>query len=206
MNELPEFFSEIHIVKKIVESGNDINKTFGNNKKTLLHYAVERENIDTVKYLLAMGADVNMPDKYMGTPLHTAVFDGNYAIVECLVESGANVNVLDSVNRLPLDIAIYKMGVGDNRYTQIAKYLIKSGSDVNNVHLGQTPLCVAAANGNLDMVKYLLVNGADKEYRGCSVSSTHPSTASEIAIGKCYFEIARYIDSFEYMPMKGVYE
>jgi len=48
--------------------------------------------IDTVKFLVSQGADVNMKDRDGETPLHNAVRMGGAAMVKFLVSKRADVN------------------------------------------------------------------------------------------------------------------
>jgi len=87
-------------------------------------------------------------------------------------------------------------------FPNIVRYLIDSGALVNELdRYGGTPLFDAINSGNMDMVKYLLENGANVEYRNRS-----HQTVSEYACAKGYYDIADYIDRFEYvLPIKGVH-
>ncbi len=67
-----------------------------------LFTAIQRNNFNVVKRLLASGADVNAPDEYGETPLHWATRYGHTALVEVLVANGADVNASDDNGDSPL--------------------------------------------------------------------------------------------------------
>ena len=72
---------------------------------TLLHWAAMDDKIEVVKYLISVGADVNVKDNKYATPLHWAVHKGSLEIVKLLVSAGADVNAKDNDGYMPLDIA-----------------------------------------------------------------------------------------------------
>ena len=93
-----ELFS---IVKLLIEAGSDVNSvdSFGN---TVLHYAVEQENIDLIELLLTSGCDINKTLRYdRDTILHYACFQKNEEIISKLIENGSNREVLNLYNKTP---------------------------------------------------------------------------------------------------------
>lgn len=92
-------------------------------------------------------------------PLHWAIRIGDPALVEMLVKYGADVNALTGVKNTPMVWTAKE----DIRAITIAKILIDNGADVNPKEeplMGKTPLIFAAQNGNVDLVKFLIANGA----------------------------------------------
>jgi len=92
------------------------------------------------------------------TPLHLASFFGNIMLVEYLVMSRADISAVsrNNLKNQPLNAAAV------SNQTDIAKLLIKNGTDVNFAqHGGITPLHAAAHNGNEELVQILLAHGAD---------------------------------------------
>ena len=79
--EMTDWFQKEHLqiaadkgdldrVKALVESGYDVNAFDDGLSLTALHYAARAENIEVMKYLLSVGADVNAheEDKIGETP------------------------------------------------------------------------------------------------------------------------------------------
>jgi len=92
MDQLPCIYSDgdIGTVRRIVESGVDINKKYGNSHETLLHTAALNNCLEIVKYLVESGADINQPDRWQFTPLHEAARVGSKKIVKYLLDNGAD--------------------------------------------------------------------------------------------------------------------
>ena len=89
-------------VKELLASGANINSIEG-----ILHNAVEKGNIESVKKLLAPGADID-PTACMTleSPLHRGVTRENIAIIKLLINSGTDLNMgRKNDGRTPLDMA-----------------------------------------------------------------------------------------------------
>jgi len=83
---------------------------------------------------------------------------------------------------------------------EIVKYLVESGANLDLVNMNnETALHCAANNNRVDVIKYLLDAGIDK-----NIVSDTGKTAVMIALKYGYVEIAEYIESFEWIPTKGV--
>ncbi|KAL5362178.1 ankyrin repeat-containing domain protein [Aspergillus floccosus] len=149
--------------------------------KTLIGYgchpdqsnkAAEDGNIEIVNLLLGAGAD---PD---GVPIHServedggttalqsAVRRGHMELVERLLDAGADVNSEPYPNRgaTALQFAAIQGFIG------IARRLLELCADVNAgraARFGRTALEGAAEHGRLDMLHFLLANGALIDGRG----------------------------------------
>ena len=75
--------------------------------KTPLYRAVEKNNAEVARALLANGAqpDVAAVTDAGRTPLHRAVLGGSEEFVRMLLEAGADVTVTNALGETPLDIA-----------------------------------------------------------------------------------------------------
>ena len=68
--------------------------------------AAERKTaIETVKFLVEHGADVNGVGEYGWTPLHAAAYQGLNDVIEYLFAKGGRLDVLDSYGQSPRSIA-----------------------------------------------------------------------------------------------------
>ena len=140
------------------------------NDKTLLHVAVQSEQLEVVKWLSQQDINLNHQDKEGNTAISNAVISENIAITKQLLSSGANANdkvifpdenensqeAQDKEDRL-MDL----MGLGvdneiDKERERINSQLKMSGDDANC-------LMSAANSGNLQLVQLLLNNGAEIE-------------------------------------------
>ncbi|KAG2469485.1 MTPN protein, partial [Polypterus senegalus] len=62
----------------------DVNRTLEGGRKPL-HYAADGGHIETLEFLLSLGADINASDKYGITPLLSATYEGHLECVRLLV-------------------------------------------------------------------------------------------------------------------------
>jgi hypothetical protein len=64
---------------------------------TLLHFAVQIENLEIVDLLLNVGANASIKNSRSETPAHTACRAGNLEILKFLVENGGLHGILDDL-------------------------------------------------------------------------------------------------------------
>lgn len=123
---------------------------------TPLHYAVESNHLEVVRFLLVNGTDPNMPSAAGHTALHLAAMRGGDAICELLVEHGAKLDALAEGNKTPLLLA----ATNDRR--DIVAFFLDQGAAIEDCDVeGNTPLLAAVDSGSLDVVRLLLDRGAD---------------------------------------------
>lgn len=137
-----------------LNKGADINAAaYGNN--TALHFAVQDDLPDVVKFLLEQGADVNVQDHLKMTPLHIAARDGNTAILKELLEQKTNLELRD-FSELPALYYAVSGGHGD-----CVKLLLKAGADVKIIThpIFKTPLIMTAVVQNDPEVLKALIAG-----------------------------------------------
>jgi ankyrin repeat protein len=128
---------------------------------TPLHWAVYRNDLAEVKRLIAGGANVNASNDYGSTPLAEAAVTGNVEVIRALLKAGADVNATNADDQSALMILARSNNVA------AAKLLLARGANVNQRESwrGQTPLMWAAAEGQPDMVKLLVKQGAEVDAR-----------------------------------------
>ena len=118
-------------------------------------YGALKEIVEILRYEPDL---VNTFSKDGWTPLHLASFFGHIMLVEYLVMSRADIH---AVSKNPLKNQPLNAATASN-HTNIVKFLVKKGADVNFAqHEGITPLHAAAYNGNEELVQILLAHGAD---------------------------------------------
>jgi ankyrin repeat protein len=119
--------------------------------KVALTYAHPENKLYYVVSLLSNGADVNFAHKLTGkTPLHYAsLSDVESEVIRLLIIYDADLNAKNSGGQSPLHFA---------KSERIAEILLKNGASINAVDkLGRNALW----QGNMVVVKYLLLKGAD---------------------------------------------
>ncbi|XP_065075127.1 uncharacterized protein LOC135698908 [Ochlerotatus camptorhynchus] len=145
------------IVNQLISKNANVAIEFDSNgeKLTLLHLAAESGDLDTVKRIIALSADINALSNFGKTPLFIAASEGHVKIVEHLIGQMANVNTLNIKNVAPLHCAII------NKHNAVVKVLIAHSADVHAPDsLGSTPLHLAAES-DLDIVKLLIDMSVD---------------------------------------------
>ena len=120
-----------------------------------IHNAVEKGNIEAVKYHLTAGTKVDAKNDDGVTLLQMTAGEGHKEIAELLIEKGADVNAMTADGLTALFAAI----LGPHK--EMAELLIAKGADVNaRGFFGMTPLNMADDEGEKEMVDLLRKHGA----------------------------------------------
>jgi len=150
-----------------------LNYTVVRGGSTALLFAARSGDADSVRFLLAAGADVNdtLPD---GTSaLVLAAHSGNGSAASALLEKGANVNAAEigysalhaAVLRSDLNLVKTLLKHGANPNARISKGtpLRRNSQDYNlpATLIGATPYWLAAKYVEADLMQALLAGGAD---------------------------------------------
>lgn len=123
---------------------------------SFLHKTAERGNLESVRTLLAEGADINARDDRGRTPLHAAAREGHCEVARWLLDNGADIQARDEDGETPLHVAV--MGWSP----ETVQLLVEKGADVNARGCGgRSPLLEAVLNGRADMTQTLVEAGAD---------------------------------------------
>ena len=131
-------------LQALVERGGDVNARGGTSQcgYTVLHVAAVEGNLEIVKFLIAKGAKVNVPDDYGDPPLNCAIGNHQQATVEFLIASGADVNFSVEGGPSPL----YTAARGGYEDT-IALLIAKGAKVIRDPNSTATPLHEAAGWG-----------------------------------------------------------
>ena len=134
----------------------DLTSTRNEEGKTLLHLAVEEDDVPIVEYLLDKGVKVNVHDIHGDTPLHYTIRKGYTYLSQILIKNGAGVNAKNSNGQTPIFYAV------NNDDENSIILLIDHGADLgvydNN---GKLPIHYAIEEGNLNSIDLLIKNGTD---------------------------------------------
>ena len=147
-------------VIQLVAAGVNIDG-WGSHTLTALHAAIANGHSETVRTLIAKGADIRAPASALGDPpLHTATLMGNSEIVKILLSAGAEVNARNRGGDTPLLIASFTC-----RCPNVVSLLLENGALTNMTsNWGNSPLINAAEVGDADTVRILISHGADVSY------------------------------------------
>ncbi|HEV3330033.1 MAG TPA: ankyrin repeat domain-containing protein [Bryobacteraceae bacterium] len=180
---------------------------------TPLVYAVRANDLDSVKALLAAGADVNQVTGYGWSPLLVATQNRYYKLGAYLLDHGADVNLTNKGAWTPLYLATdnrniesgdYPVRKPDMDHLDYIKILLDKGANVNarmkdstetrtvftNQWLdenGATAFLRASQSGDIVLMKLLLAHGADPK-----IDTTLHVTALHVAAGIGWVEGITY--------------
>lgn len=179
--------------------------------------AIEEQDIDTVRSMIASGIDIHEKGEPHESYLERAWFSDNddLEIVKLLIDNGAELNdpsypaIVGAAFRHNTEMIQYVIDRGadlnatsQNKVSalwhaaydgdmELAKYLIDAGIDVAKV--GGDALSLAASRNHLPMVMLLVENNADIDFQA---SDSHPDrtyTPLHHAAWHGYLECVRYL-------------
>ncbi|MDD5424979.1 MAG: ankyrin repeat domain-containing protein [candidate division Zixibacteria bacterium] len=165
----------VELVKLLLEKKVDVNQKSLDEGTTPLFYAVWFGRDDIFRLLIAHGARINMKNNDGDSPLFWAMNDNCIEEAKLLVEKGVRVNERNNYGITVLH------NVACRGTVSIAQFLLEQGADINaTADHGETPLTLAASE-NADMVKFLIMNGAEvnppkykDQVTGCFMSPMMP--------------------------------
>jgi uncharacterized protein len=175
-------------------------------------WMVTTDPLPLIKKLLDAGANPNAlvnntprarmregsPRIVFATALMRAAFSGDIELVKLLLAHGADPNIQSSDRETTLEAACglafingYHREKPPAERLELVKLLVDMGQDVNHADsYGITPLMAAANLGDINIVRYLIDNGADlnahdlgKKNDGNFGSSVEPLMPIDYAIG-----------------------
>ncbi len=128
---------------------------------TALHWAANRDDVETAELLVHAGANVKAANRYGVTPLSLACVNGNATMVKLLLKAGADANAA-----LPGGETALMTAARTGRVDAV-KALLEAGAavDAKEERRKQTALMWAAAEGHAPVVKALMTAGANLNYR-----------------------------------------
>lgn len=170
-------------LKILIKAGAHIN-TVNKHGNTALLFAARRGHVHNVRVLLECDVDVNYINPYFETALTLTVSKGHVTCLDLLIKKGADVNasspLLLAIEKNQIDCIRYLLKAGaDVNFTRahenvlvdtiltkkkcIAHLLIDAGADINKYDdvFFTTPLIAASDMGYNDIVKKLLIAGAN---------------------------------------------
>ncbi|VDM37893.1 unnamed protein product [Toxocara canis] len=177
------------LAKQLVSLRGNANYTGGKNDCTPLMEACSAGHFEIVNYLLAHGADANALSATQNTALIYAAAAGHVDCVNALLDYNCNVDarnenghcaLMEAASSGYLDVVKALVGAGASSVSMSSQCEFKVGLvsvseffyallnmqfvDWSVVpHFEESPLTLAAYKGHLEIVKYLLEKGGDRE-------------------------------------------
>ena len=157
-------------VQELLDAGANINGRLAEVGTTALGWsACGEEDMAMMEFLLAHGADIDMPANGDSTALWCAAFKGSIKSVQLLLKHGADVNHPQPGNYTILHGGTYSGN------SEVVRLLLEADAEVNAhttdshfgaywfylPYCGETPLHNAMAYGDQQMIQMLLNAGAD---------------------------------------------
>lgn len=141
------------------------------NKSSMVHWINDKNYAEMLLLLYNGGFDLNAKDGSGQTALNKAAEQQSKDKIRHLLALGADPNLPNDYGRRPLDTIIEHYSFSYNDHAEIIGQLVSHGADVNLSPLPtvqQSPLHVAARNGNVNVMKLLVAHNAniDQPSRG----------------------------------------
>lgn len=151
------------VVEELLKAGAVVDCIVPSTQSTALLLGVSNGHMDVTRKLIAEGANVKHANCYGNTALHEAIRTRHFDIAKILLEAGTNVNAVNRKGSTPLHFLCYDEAPSNAQASlTFARSLVAAGADVNmRDHRGLTPLLVCCASGRLDLIQFLIEEGAD---------------------------------------------
>ncbi len=174
------------VLQYLIDKGVNLNYISTESKKGVMHAAAEGGNAETICRLHMARVSVDHLTANNLTPLHSAAYSRNLATAEQLLNLKARVDVRTKKqnNNALLDAVI--MG-----HKELVQLLLEKGSDPNVVTTKkETPLMIAARNGDIEITKLLLKHNANPKQKVLDFKKRWlPFSAVDVAFEKAQPEI-----------------
>lgn len=146
---------DLKAVQEILLEGPDVN-VVDSGGMSPLYWACFNQLSSIAKELLEHGADPNIANIHGLTPLYWACFNGTTDIIKMLLSKGANPNTKTEKGETSLSIAIKKWHFPAAKILLCQEDIEVTDNDVEHI------LHLAVRNGDIKLVRQLLINGADR--------------------------------------------
>jgi ankyrin repeat protein len=153
------------IIELLIENGANVNYIIRNKNKSILAYAIEIGELEVVKHLVKCGADINHKNEEGVSILEEAINHLKWEIFKFLIL----YNVNNCMSGEIYDKEIVEKVISNNKL-DVLKFLVTNNLNINTTdNEGNTPLAYAIKAKSIEIVKYLIENGANihhKNFKG----------------------------------------
>eukprot|EP00833_Pecoramyces_ruminatium_P006505 jgi/Orpsp1_1/1180537/evm.model.c7180000073809.1 len=141
----------LSVVMLLIKNGANINFFIKNRNLSVVMYAIELNRVDIVKYLVKCGANINFKNENDINVLINTSKIGKTKIFEYLVKNNVNDFTSEIIQKIILD-----------KRLDLLNILIENDLNINiKDDKGNTPLVYAIKCRNMEIIEYLINNGAD---------------------------------------------
>ncbi|XP_019189929.1 PREDICTED: potassium channel AKT1-like isoform X2 [Ipomoea nil] len=141
------------LLNQMLKRGMDPDESDANGR-TALHIAASKGSLECVLLLLDYGADPNKRDSEGIVPLWDAITEKHGAVITLLIDNGATLS--------SGDVAHFACSAVEQANLELLKDFVKYGGDPTLLNsLGTTALHMAVSEENVEIVKFLVEQGAD---------------------------------------------
>ena len=177
--------ANIHARNKDDQTPQQLLLTMGNDQPSYF-------DINTIRFFLERGADVDAVDNNHSTLLHKASYIWNVDVAQLLLERGANIDARNEKGHTPLYRVLVDFDADDDPwgpYFDTIQLLLGHGADVNALDDSQsTPLHVASKYGSAEATRLLLDHGANVHLK-----NNEGHIPSEVASANGHVKIVRLL-------------
>lgn len=172
-------------VARLIARGADVNAANANGG-TALMFAAIKGDAKISGMLLRAGARTDLKAKLGWTALSLAAVKGHVEVVRVLLAGGADPNIRDTYGWTPL------MRAADRRRAGVVRLLLEVGDIDTTIRqeAGSTALHIAAAVGDVEIVRMLVTHGADRSAR-----DSYDNTPAAVARSAGHPEIAKFLEA-----------
>lgn len=175
---------KLDTVRFLLDKGANIMAT-DENRRNVLHVASLRGHLDVVRFLLNLKKElVNTVDAFGATPLLLALDQARSDVAAHLVSKDADIKCHDREGFTPAHVATLAGTIDTLKLLCTKDKSVLEAKDFR----GRTPMLLAAAQGNLECVKFLVLQGSDLR-----TSDRLGRNAVMLAAAGGYAQIVRYL-------------
>ena len=156
-------------------------------------------DIDSIRFFLERGADVDAVGDNHSTLLHRASYHGNNEVAQLLLERGANINARNKEGQTPLHQALvgYNHGFRVGHFDRI-QLLLMHGANVDALdNAKSTPLYLASQYGSANATQLLLECGASVH-----LQNNQGQTPSQVASAEGHEAITQLLSEHMHSEQK----
>jgi ankyrin repeat domain-containing protein 50 len=155
-NSLIHLINEIDLLNLILSKG--FNPQVLNNAGESVLFS---ENLEKVKFFLALNKNIARINKMQQSPLHRAAESGRMDLLSFWIEEEKEkINLEDQNQQTPLYLAVKQ------KHLDLVEYLLNKGADPNHLTKEQdSSLLLSLRQGDASIAKLLLTKGADAKIR-----------------------------------------